>query len=112
MTHSTEKQPFLQTVKLITQSFNFKSHVQNSAEIFKAIFPKEPGTLHIIYSYLSTRRVMWLSINATSKHAQDVVSSKGAFHRTCCTRQSSNKACHNPASRKRTIEVYAYVSTD
>ncbi len=46
-------------------------------------------------SYFSTCPVILLSINATSKHAQDVVSSKGAFRRTCWTRPRSSKACHN-----------------
>ncbi len=121
MTHSKQKQPFLQAVKLITQSFNLESHVGNSAAILSAILPKEQGTLHSINSYLSTNRVILLSINATSKHTQDVVSSKVAFHRTCWTRPRSSNACQslpvycikqNPASGKRTTEVYVFVSTD
>ncbi len=121
ITHSTEKQPFLQTVKFITQYFNLESHVVKSAAILSPLLPKEPGTLHVINSYFSTCPVILLSINATSKHAKDVVSSKGAFHRTCWTRLRSSTACHNfpvycikqnPASGKRTTEVYVFVSTD
>ncbi len=78
MTHSMEKKPFLQTVKLITQSFNLESYAVSSAailrnrenvmlhtcplvELYCWAFMQQANTPNVLF------RVKWISQNMLDK---------------------------------------------